>query len=84
MWNPATASPFRAGSLLVLASALRPVARRDHDEDIDNVRQSQFQAWVGTASVIPLAILTAAFETDQYSLGLRPVGRCPRRFFFRR
>ena len=59
-----------SGLLLVLASAFTGSLAAIMMKQIDNVRPLQFQAWVGAASVIPLIILTLAFETDQYSLAL--------------
>ena len=70
MWNPANGLSLSSGLLLVLASAFTGSLAAIMMKQIDNVRPLQFQAWVGAASVIPLIILTLAFETDQYSLAL--------------
>jgi O-acetylserine/cysteine efflux transporter len=70
MWNPANGLSLSSGLLLVLASAFTGSLAAIMMKQIDNVRTLQFQAWVGAASVIPLIILTLAFETDQYSLAL--------------
>ena len=66
MWNPADGLPISAGLVLVLGSALAGSLAAVMMKQIEGVRPLQFQAWVGIASVVPLALLTAAFETNQY------------------
>jgi drug/metabolite transporter (DMT)-like permease/DNA-binding XRE family transcriptional regulator len=70
MWNPANGFSLSGGLLLVLGSALAASLAAVMMKQIEDVRPLQFQAWVGAASVVPLVMLTAAFETDQYSLAL--------------
>jgi drug/metabolite transporter (DMT)-like permease len=70
MWNPANGFSLSGGLLLILGSALAASLAAVMMKQIDDVRPLQFQAWVGAASVVPLVMLSAAFETDQYSLAL--------------
>ncbi len=70
MWNPANGFSLSGGLLLILGSALAASLAAVMMKQIEDVRPLQFQAWVGAASVVPLVMMTAAFETDQYSLAL--------------
>ena len=70
MWNPANGLSLSGGLLLILGSALAASLAAVMMKQIEDVRPLQFQAWVGAASVVPLVMMTAAFETDQYSLAL--------------
>ena len=70
MWRSANGLSLSSGLLLVLASAFTGSLAAIMMKQIDNVRPLQFQAWVARRRVIPLIILTLAFETDQYSLAL--------------
>jgi drug/metabolite transporter (DMT)-like permease len=70
MWDPDNGLSLSGGLLLILASAFAGSLAAIMMKQIDGVRPLQFQAWVGAASVIPLALLTAVFETDQYSVAV--------------
>jgi drug/metabolite transporter (DMT)-like permease len=65
MWDPDGGFPLSAGLLLVLASTCIGSLAAVMMKQIKGVRPLQFQAWVGLASVMPMVLLTAAFETGQ-------------------
>lgn len=65
MWDPDSGFPLSAGLLLILASTCTGSLAAVMMKQIKGVRPLQFQAWVGLASVTPMVLLTAAFETGQ-------------------
>ena len=65
MWDPDGGFPLSAGLLLVLASTCTGSLAAVMMKQIKGVRPLQFQAWVGLASVMPMVLLTATFETGQ-------------------
>jgi O-acetylserine/cysteine efflux transporter len=65
MWDPDGGFPLSGGLLLVLASTCIGSLAAVMMKQIKGVRPLQFQAWVGLASVMPMVLLTSAFETGQ-------------------
>ena len=65
MWDPDGGFPLSAGLLLVLASTCIGSLAAVMMKQIKGVRPLQFQAWVGLSSVMPMVLLTSAFETGQ-------------------
>jgi len=65
MWHPGERFPISGGLLLVLGSASVGSLAAVMMKQITGVKPLQFQAWVGVASALPLAILSASFETGQ-------------------
>ncbi|MDF2971103.1 MAG: hypothetical protein K0R61_1553 [Microvirga sp.] len=65
MWDPDGGFPLSAGLLLVLASTCIGSLAAVMMKQIKGVRPLQFQAWVGLSSVMPMVLLTMAFETGQ-------------------
>ena len=64
MWNPAGLAPS-VGMLFVAASAFSGALGAVLMKQVEGVTPRQFQAWVGFASVWPLALLSALTETGQ-------------------
>lgn len=65
MWDPRSEVPISGGLLLVLGSAAAGSLAAVMMKQVKGVRPLQFQAWVGIASVVPLALLTTGVETNQ-------------------
>jgi drug/metabolite transporter (DMT)-like permease len=65
MWNPSNGLPISGGLLLILGAAAAGSLAAVMMKQIEGVQPLRFQAWVGLASVVPLAILTTGLETDQ-------------------
>ncbi|WP_244471038.1 DMT family transporter [Microvirga massiliensis] len=65
MWDPSSALPVSGGLVLILGSAAAGSLAAVMMKQMDGVAPLRFQAWVGFASVVPLAFLTAGLETDQ-------------------
>jgi len=70
MWDPSNGFPLSVGLVLILLSACAGSLAAVMMKQIKGVRPLQFQAWIGLASVVPLAFLTAGFETGQVDRGL--------------
>lgn len=69
MWNPHGFS-ISLGLIYVAASALTGALGAVMMKQIEGVKPLQFQAWVGFASVWPLAALSAFLEPGQVQAGL--------------
>src|SRR5918993_550641 len=67
MWDPGSGFPISGGLVLILGSALAGSLAAVMMKQMEGVRPLQFQAWIGLASVMPLALLTAGLETDQFT-----------------
>jgi O-acetylserine/cysteine efflux transporter len=65
MWDPDNGLPVSSGLVLILGSAAAGSLAAVMMKQMDGVQPLRFQAWVGLASVVPLFLLTAGFETDQ-------------------
>ena len=65
MWDPDGGFPLSAGLLLVLASTCIGSLAAVMMKQIKGVRPLQFQSWAGLSSVMPMVLLTMAFETGQ-------------------
>ncbi|WP_134494835.1 DMT family transporter [Microvirga pakistanensis] len=65
MWNPSSGLPISGGLVLILGAAAAGSLAAVMMKQMEGVQPLRFQAWVGLASVAPLAILTAGLETDQ-------------------
>ncbi len=69
LWNPA-AFQATGGLLLVVASAAAGSLGVILLKRIETVRPLQFQAWVGVTSLLPVALLSLAFEENQVALAV--------------
>ncbi|MDB5449168.1 MAG: permease of the drug/metabolite transporter superfamily [Phenylobacterium sp.] len=69
MWNPHGFS-ISQGLLFVVASAFAGSLGAVMMKQVEGVKPLQFQAWVGFASVWPLAALSALFEPGQLQAGV--------------
>lgn len=67
MWDPAGFA-LSVGLLFVAANAFATSLGAVMIKQMDGVKPLQFQAWVGLASAIPLALLSALLEEDQVRL----------------
>ena len=65
MWDPNSGFPLSLGLILILGSAFTGSLAAVMMKQIGGVRPLQFQAWIGLASVVPLAALTLSLETGQ-------------------
>ena len=65
MWDPNSGFPLSLGLVLILGSAFTGSLAAVMMKQIGGVRPLQFQAWIGLASVVPLAALTLSLETGQ-------------------
>jgi O-acetylserine/cysteine efflux transporter len=65
MWDPDSGFPLSLGLVLILGSAFTGSLAAVMMKQIGGVRPLQFQAWIGLASVVPLAALTLSLETGQ-------------------
>ncbi|MFN3583111.1 DMT family transporter [Phenylobacterium sp.] len=70
MWEPGgfAVSP---GLMFIVAAAFAGSLGAVMMKQMEGVKPLQFQAWVGLASVAPLALLSAVFEPGQVEAGLR-------------
>ncbi|MGU9982193.1 DMT family transporter [Phreatobacter sp. HK31-P] len=66
MYDP-SGFALSVGLIFVLASAFASAFGVVLMKKMENVEPLQFQAWVGLASVIPLALGSLALETDQFA-----------------
>lgn len=64
MWNP-EGFTLSTGLLFVVASAFAGSLGAVMMKQMEGVKPLQFQAWVGLASFLPLAVLSAGFEGAQ-------------------
>jgi O-acetylserine/cysteine efflux transporter len=69
MWDPAGFT-LSLGLLFIVGNAFSTSLGAVMIKQMEGVRPLQFQAWVGLASAIPLAVLSALLEHDQMRLGL--------------
>jgi len=65
MWDPGSGFPISGGLALILGSAFAGSLASVMMKQMVGVEPLRFQAWIGVASVVPLAFLTAGLETDQ-------------------
>lgn len=65
MWDPSGLS-VSVGLLYVAGSALAASVGAVMMKQIEGVRPLQFQAWVGAASFVPLAVGSALFESNAF------------------
>lgn len=70
MWDPGGFA-LSGGLLFVVASAFAGSLGAVMMKQMEGVKPLQFQAWVGLASVAPLALLSAVLEPGQVEAGLR-------------
>ena len=70
MWQPDEFA-LSVGLLFVLANAICTSLGAVMIKQMHGVRPLQFQAWVGLASVVPLAIASILLEEDQLGLAVR-------------
>lgn len=70
MWDPGGFA-LSGGLLFVVASAFAGSLGAVMMKQMEGVKPLQFQAWVGLASVAPLALLSALLEPGQVEAGLR-------------
>jgi O-acetylserine/cysteine efflux transporter len=71
MWNPSDGFAVSSGLVLVLASAAAGSFAAVMMKQIDGAKPLKLQAWVGLTSVVPLALLSAGFETGQTAQAMR-------------
>ncbi len=71
MWDPRSDVPISGGLVLVLGSAAAGSLAAVMMKQVKGVRPLQFQAWVGIASVVPLAFLTTGVETNQIDYAMQ-------------
>jgi drug/metabolite transporter (DMT)-like permease len=71
MWDPRSDVPISGGLVLVLGSAAAGSLAAVMMKQVKGVRPLQFQAWVGIASVVPLALLTTGVETNQIDYAMQ-------------
>lgn len=69
MWDPNGFS-ISTGLLFVVAAAFAGSLGAVMMKQMEGVKPLQFQAWVGLASTLPLAVLSALFEPGQVQAGL--------------
>jgi O-acetylserine/cysteine efflux transporter len=67
MWDPDSGFPLSGGLVLILGSAFAGSLAAVMMKQMGGVQPLRFQAWVGLASVVPLAALTAGLETGQFT-----------------
>jgi drug/metabolite transporter (DMT)-like permease len=65
MWHPGGGFPISSGLALILGSAAAGSLAAVMMKQMEGVQPLRFQAWIGLASVVPLGLLTAGFETGQ-------------------
>jgi O-acetylserine/cysteine efflux transporter len=70
MWDPEGIS-LSSGLILILGSAFVGSLASVMIKQIRDVRPLQFQAWVGITSVVPLSLLSGAFEAQQLPKALQ-------------
>jgi len=65
MWNPDSGFPISGGLALIAGSAFAGSLAAVMMKQMEGVQPLRFQAWIGLASVVPLAFLTAGLEDGQ-------------------
>ncbi|MFC4173619.1 EamA family transporter [Microvirga sp. GCM10011540] len=71
MWDPSSGFPLSGGLVLILGSACAGSLAAVMMKQIKGVQPLQFQAWIGLASVVPLAVLTTGLEVGQVARSMQ-------------